>query len=605
MRQAIDSIRAIVIATALLLSLTEAVRAQVLVTYDLTRTAVPADGAGRRRGWDEQHVVAALQGLANREGPRLYVFMVGPGGGGTDRFWLDYLRSPGHWLEKYDVEPVAELDELLRRFAGVYKGVVVYDEGDVAGSLVASTVAGADDLLPVRYDASAGSLYRRLTQDVDGPRLAVKVDLRTAIPQGTTGSRKCDVTLWAVDHYLQNGKCDPRHLAYYPNAFGLTSGRAPMDRTLLCNHDYFIAHKSFFFDLTVWEDDTPDDDLGQAPGTDLKTLQAVLRAAHDRVGEGMIHVGGFTPWDQKYTDFTKRKHGGVETEWRFAEVLSCFDAYMDADAAGLHAMANASVFQHFPLKERYEQTNLPTEESLRAKGYIDYAGHVVPKNYATIYVGDYDSAAWVYQQLPGQFGDANRGAVPLGWAFNPALEQRFPVGLHFARERATANDTFVAGDSGYGYLNPGLLAGDRKWSGLPSGVGRWEALCAEGYRRWDLSVTGFVIDGNAPAMSEEIKGAYARFSPGGVVAQKVGHREMHGGTPFLRMNADLSNPEKGVGQVTRAFPKGAGDGPHFEIFRTILWSPTQHRRLMEGVRKVRPDIEFVGPYELFALMKRG
>jgi hypothetical protein len=378
-----------------------------------------------------------------------------------------------------------------------------------------------------------------------------------------------------------------------------------MARTLLCNHDYFIAHRSFFFDLTCWEDDVPDDDPTQPPGTDLKTLQTVLRAAHDRVTDGMIHVGGFTPWDQKYTDFTKQKHGGVETEWRFAEILSCFDAYLDADAAGLHAMANASVFQHFPLKDRYPQPNLPTDASLRAKGYLDAAGRVVPRNYATVYVGDYDSAAWLYQQLPGQFGDSARGTIPLGWAFSPALEQRFPVGLHFARERATRNDTFVAGDSGYGYINPGLLTGTRPWSHLPPGLPRWDALCSPAYRRWDLGITGFIIDGNAPPMTDDIKAAYARFSPAGVVAQKIAPRESHAGTPFLRMNADLDNPDKGVRQVTRAFPKAPPITPRFEIFRTILWTPTQHKRLFDAVRTVRPDIEFVGPYELFRLMQKS
>jgi hypothetical protein len=270
-------------------------------------------------------------------------------------------------------------------------------------------------------------------------------------------------------------------------------------------------------------------------------------------------------------------------------------------------MANASVFQHFPLKARYPQPNLPTDDSLRAKGYLDAAGHVVAKNYATIYVGDYDSAAWLYHKLPEVYADPARGTIPLGWAFNPALEQRFPVGLHFARERATPNDTFVAGDSGYGYLNPGLLTGNRKWSGLPSGLSRWETLCAAAYRRWDLGITGFVIDGNAPPMSAEIKSAYARFSPAGVVAQKIARRETHGagGTPFLRMNADLADPDKGVHQVSRAFPESTPASPHFEIFRTILWTPTQHQRLFDAVRKNRPDIEFVGPYELFRLMQKS
>jgi len=143
-------------------------KGEVLVTYDLTHTVAATGEAGRHRAWDEQHVVAGLQGLVNREGANLYVFMVGPGGG-TDRFWLEWLRSPGHWLEKREVVEEKELGRLLRRFRSFYKGVVVYDEKDVAASLVASTVAGVEGLLPVRYDAGEGSVYRELVEGMKVP----------------------------------------------------------------------------------------------------------------------------------------------------------------------------------------------------------------------------------------------------------------------------------------------------------------------------------------------------------------------------------------------------------------------------------------------------
>jgi hypothetical protein len=575
--------------------------AEVLATYDLTHTTNPTnDPAVRRRDWDEQHLVSALQGLVNRDKPRLYVFLVGSDGQ-TDHFWLDYLRSPDHWLANYALESVPTVPALLKRFSAYYHGVVVYDEKDVSSSLVASTIAGAEDVLPVRYDRSPGSLYHELVEDAAGPRLVIRVDLR-AVQTPNSVSRKCGLLRWAMERYLVTGKCDPRHLAYYPNIFGLTSGRASLDRTLLCNHDYFIAHKSFFFDLTVWDDEAPGDDLTQAKGEDLRTLLAILHAAHDRLpGNAMIHVGGFTPWDQKYTDHTGGKHEGVATEWRYAEILSCFDAYMDADAPGIAAMANASVFQHFPLKERYQQPSAPTEATLRTKGYLDAGGHVLPGNYATFYVGDYDSAAWLYQKLPSKWSDSARGKVALGWAFDPALELRFPVGLAYARETATANDSFMAGDSGYGYLNPGNLVGERKWSHLPSGLGRWQALCAAGYRRWDLSITGFIIDGNAPAMTAAVKKAYARFSPAGVVAQKIAEREMVEKTPFLRMNADLEK-STAAAQVIGAYPERAPTRAHYQIFRTILWSPTEHERLIDTVHQTRGDIRFIGPEEMFLLM---
>ncbi|WP_148590198.1 hypothetical protein [Aquisphaera giovannonii] len=51
----------------------------------------------------------------------------------------------------------------------------------------------------------------------------------------------------------------------------------------------------------------------------------------------------------------------------------------------------------------------------------------MPRAYAAIYVGDYDSAAWLYRKMPGS-GTTPRGQVPLGRAFNPALAELLPVG---------------------------------------------------------------------------------------------------------------------------------------------------------------------------------
>src|SRR5208337_3261544 len=131
----------------------------------------------------------------------------------------------------------------------------------------------------------------------------------------------------------------------------------------------------------------------------------------------------------------------------------------------------------------------------------------------------------------------------------------------------------------------------RRWSGLPSGLEAWERLCTDGYRRWDLRVSGFVIDGNAPAMSEAVQAAYSRFSPGGVVAQKIPQRSLVHGVPFLRMGPDLPDPQQGAGFIAAAFAPG-GPKPDFRIFRSILWTPTMHKQLFDAVRRQRPDIEF-------------
>ncbi|MBV9849128.1 MAG: hypothetical protein JO250_05505, partial [Armatimonadetes bacterium] len=309
-----------------------------------------------------------------------------------------------------------------------------------------------------------------------------------------------------------------------------------------------------------------------------------------------------------YTQTAGGRHGDVATEWRYAAILSCYNAYMDADALGLNAMANASVFSLFPLKPRYTQPKPSPADWVKA-GYLDAAGRVVPETYVTFYVGDYDSAAWLYQRLPSLWDDPARGAVPLGWAFDPNLSDRFPVGFDWVHRTATPNDHFIAGDSGAGYLNPGFLDGDRPFSHLPSGLPTWEEHCTKYYQQWDISLTGFIIDGDARPMSDATRAAYARFSPDGLVAQKLPSYQgliANTQTPYLTMNDDMPNgdqTDEALARIQARLAADKGDGPHFHIFRTILWSPTQHQKLFARLQAL-PHVRVVDPYTLMGLLRR-
>ena len=570
---------------------------------------------GKNNAWAEVHLVAALQGLVNRKQPQLYIKYVGDdrlGPGGIDTFWLNLMRAKGGWLAQTKLQPVSTIEDLITVFRKEFRGVVLYDLSVPATSNVASTVAGCDSLLPIPYDPAPGSVFDRLV--LHGPHLPVIVRLLNTdgTPKFTgsvTGSAKDDAYLWAKRHYLDTGKCDPGYLDYTIDSWWLTDPlRSAPNTHGLSNHDYFIGRKAFFFDLSPWDDELPQDDPNQPTGGDYRTLIAILRSAYTRThSKKMIHVGGFVPWAWKYTQTAGGHHGDVATEWRYAAILSCYNAYMDADALGLNAMANASVYAHFPLKSHYPQLK-PTLSTLKSAGYLDASVHVVPTTYITFYVGDYDSAAWMYQRLPSLWNDPERGAVPLGWAFDPNLSERFPIGFDWTRRTATANDHFIAGDSGAGYLNPGFLDGERPFSHLPSGLATWGAYCASAYSRWDITLTGFIIDGDAAPMSANGRRAYAHFSPDGLVAQKLpGYSGLIQGTdtPYLTMGADMPNGN----QTTEAFERiqnvlsaDKGPGPHFHIFRTILWSPTQHKALFDRLADL-PGVKIVDPYTLMSLLR--
>ena len=558
--------------------------------------------AERYRAWDTAHLITALQGIVNRDEPRLYIRAITP----PDDYWWHKLRQPNEWLGDANVVAIDSLDELIEIFSDEFGGVVLYDTKVASTSNLASTIAGVENLLPVRYAPKAGSLYDKFVANGKLPivRRLVSEDGSSIFTGEITGSSKCDAYLWAKERYLDTGRCNPAKLAYYIDAYWLKNPfPSSVQNHTLTNHDYFISHRAFFFDLGPWDDEAPVDDLDQPLGTDNQTLQAILRSAYEKNQGKMTHVGGFVPWAFKYTNHGDAggKHDPVPGEWLYAQILSAYNAFMDADALGLGAMANASFFQHYPLEDYYPQNPKPTLADLKKCGLVKPDGKVAEKRYVTFYLGDYDSAAWLYSRGTQIWDEPDRGKMPLGWAFNPNLADRMPPAMDYIRRTKTQNDWFIAGDSGAGYLNPGMLQEPRPFSGLPSGLDAWAEHCIPYYKRWDLSITGFIIDGYAPGLNENGLATYKRFSPDGIVAQKIPPQGIFDQMPFIRMNLDLDGKPEDVAHTIAS--RFTGKSPQFLIFRTILKTPSWHLQVKENLEREHPEAIVVGPYEFFLLLK--
>jgi hypothetical protein len=590
----------------------------IVWTYDARplRHLNLGDPANAAKVWDTLHLVAALQGLVNRESPSLYLFYCEEFGVDTDQFWFDWARTEDGWLRDADVRTVPSLEALVRQFREQFDGLAVYDPKVPATSNAASTAAGCDHLLPVRYDPAPDSIYRLLAE-----QLGLPVRLWLVNPDGTSrftgtgnlleleipssGSPKVDVYRWALERYLKSGRCAPGVAAYYLDAYWLERPRnAGSDMHTLSNHDFFIARRGFFFDLSSWADEPPVDDPRQPVGLDHQTLLEVLRALYDHAGGGMTRLGGFTPWPHKYTSHAGAgKHEPVPTEWEFSRIVSQFNAYVEADAAGLGAIANASFFQHYPLEPHYPQPNArPTAADWRAREYVTDAGKVAPRFYVGHYVGDYDSPSWLYKAVPPFFRDPKLGHVPLGWAFNPNLAERAPQALVYARRHATTNDFFIAGNSGAGYVNVRALT-VRPDSGLASGLEAWRRHCLPYYRRWDLSVTGFVLDGSAGAATETEFALFRDFSPHGLGTHFERRPALRAGIPTCP-EVDLPDRVDAAVAAIADRARQRGDRPGFLWARSILKSPSWYAEISAKLREHHGElgIEIVDPYTFFGLI---
>lgn len=572
------------------------------------------DPAQTANAFDTLHLAAVLQGVVNRDTPRLYIDYTP-----ADGFWFERITSEGGYLEHCAVRQMESVEAAVTAFESLINGVVVWDPNVPATCNVASTICGVEDLIPVRFDESPESLYSRLV--TGGPRLRVVHDLvgkftgTGTIPdtgRQSTGSAKCDAYLWAKARYLDSGRCSPLELGYYCDAFWL---RHPKDMSLdnvgLSNHDYIVARRGFVCDLNVWSDESPRDDPGQAAGTDRKVLQEILLSCHTMGGGRMIHFCGFTPWAMKYTNVGHAggKHDAVPTEWETARLVSAYNAYMDADAIGYVGMANASVFAHCPLPDRLVQNPPPTRADLEAKGYIDADGIVAPLNFVYHYLGDYDSAAWVYNRMPELWRNPARGQVPSGWAINPNLADRMPIAFEWFYDTKSALDYFVAGDSGAGYVNPTQLLPPRDPSGLPSGADSWVEHNIRHYRRFNYSITGFLINGFAGALTDESNRMYLPFSGDGIMTQPhwmpadKKHDHLLETMPVAGMKQDITAP---VDVVVEAILKHGRPGEtRFLGFRSILVGSDWIREVNDTIRARRPDCRFelVDPYTYFYLLR--
>lgn len=551
--------------------------------------------------YDVTKFTTALQGLVNRDGPRLLLrYLTAPGQDGVvnlDDYWLEQIG----W-DTLAPERIAQTDSfeaVLDHFDSTIEGgVVLWDPTVPATANVAATLAGVEGWLPVRAESR---LYREVVVERG---LSVSFSLVGMFDGSESGSAKCDAYLWAMREYLEPGRCHPALMANYIDAYTQRPGEPGFQypdlvNSTLLNRDYFIMHRAFFHDLSPWADEAPVDCPDQPLGTDRATLRKILAAqAAVNGGRSFTSIAGFVSWNLKYTNFGPAggQHDPVHTEWEAAALFSAYDAYKEPDALGYKALTNASALSHYPLAPRLRQNPRPRSQPLEHKTYV------------LIYMGDYDASAWLSREIPAVWDDPARGALPIAWAFNPNLAERVPyVFAHIYRTKS-ANDWFIAGNSGAGYLNPNLLTGDRLQSGLPDALDRWVAHNKTWFERFDYSITGFVIDGFHGPMNPRVAEAYASFSPHGVGTQYPPPAPVIDGVPFLQHAQDIYPDLRDLDATALHMNHFCqGDKPRFVIFRMILQRPSTVLALRDRLREMFPerDYAFVDPYTFFDLYARA
>lgn len=384
-----------------------------------------------------------------------------------------------------------------------------------------------------------------------------------------------------------------------------TTAYPDLMNTMLPNADYYIANKAFFWDLSPDDSIAPIDDRTQPVGTDVATLKKLLLAQAGRAGDAIFTVSGFVPWWLKYTttsDPAQSTMGDVASEWKMVDIISSYHGQLDADAYGMTSLSNASVFSKVPLRGNLKQSN--------DKGQSGTTVYDKDTKYILFYMGDYDAGSWTSGCLPLLWDDAERGTLPLAWPVCADLSQRVPQVFNYLYKTATANDYFVAGDNGTGYLNPMFLEGDRVPDGMTSSLEIWKNHNIASNEKFDIDITGFLIAGNAGVITPTVQQAYSEMSPDGVVYQGsvTPGNEIYNETPFVPywdIGGQISSSQ--AAGVAASIENRLKNNGQFHVFRSVLTAPSVINDIVEKLKQNYPDQKFevLDPYTFMRLFRES
>lgn len=568
---------------------------------------------------DTARLVCSLQGLINRDFGKNQI-AVYINYEDADNFWYQQMKAGGGILSGFSVVTISSFTKFVEVFKNqlISCGMVTWDPDVAATANAAATICGLDGYLPVKYDDNDSGLMTMLKD------LGVKVKLNLkgrftgkGIINGTkiasTGSKKCDTYLWLMDKYLS--RCSKEMIAYMPDGAGCVSTNIIYQKDSdagsaygnnILDHDYLIANRSFFFDLSPVGTEVPCDDKTQIIGTDVKTLRKILQAQYNRNGGKFSKVIGFPPWWIKYTSHNSwGSLAATVVEWMFTDIVTQYNLAKEADAAHPCCTANASLYEKISLKSSFKNTNRKssiTEKFNKNTVYLLY------------YMGDYDSSAWLKKWVPVIWQDSGKGQAPMMWSFNPNLSDRVPMVFNYIYSNMDNMDYFVSGDSGPGYIIPGGL-----YNSLcperpnPDGDKAWVDFSKPYMKRFDMDIVGFIINGNYK-MNTTIMKMYNQFAPVGSFHNDPSKPlYVVNGTPYVYLKNGVGNPGSYTDSAAGMYDyiKNTMHGLNFGAFRTVCWTPSQINQLSKAflsyakTKDPNTTYKFVDPYTYFAMIKQS
>ena len=244
-----------------------------------------------------------------------------------------------------------------------YAGVVVYDSKVASTSNIASSVAGIENLIAVRYDISPNSLYTRLV--LQGPKLAVKCWLVNKDGSSFHGQRKDCRNRSA---FTGSRKSIPMVYREIPGRKGYAIRSTPLITSTSSGvpilpdgnepspiDQSWLSARKLFFDLSPWGRRAGKRMIPTQRRTGLYRYRKPFCKAYKQIKEREFVYRRFPE-----LDFINIRSMLEEAAWRcgyrgeFSRIISAYNAFkipMPSD----WEHGDSSFWQHFPLQEKYPQ----------------------------------------------------------------------------------------------------------------------------------------------------------------------------------------------------------------------------------------------------------
>ena len=330
--------------------------------------------------------LVTLQGLANREGPNLYVIFKD-----VDAVWL------ANAAEDLGIEvSFAQLDDAVKMFAGRASGYVLYDPALPDTINVGTTLCGVYNAVLV-HPAWVGWL--------EGLGVKRKLfDLRGNFSDRVSAYEWAFLNLWGEVDRTKLAVACPEH------AERERYGRRFTSWPQVACRDYAVALKL----LTVYLD--PFDPRERA------LLERILSA----MPNNSMVMGWHGEDEGAYVDLATR-HG------KFVAVMM--------HHFGPTNFANPTVWMHLKPPAEPKFPLPPVRPEVLGRGGV----------YVTFYVTDGDNLQWDHDMISLW---SRRAGVPVAWTVSPFLTEVAPYMVYYYAKTMSADDAFVCGPSGAGYVYP-------------------------------------------------------------------------------------------------------------------------------------------------------